>query len=290
MRRMPWLVLAAIVLGCGGSGTALPDPGGSTDLPGVDTGETVTDLLEPSEDVLPGTDPSADPMPDGPEEDAPPMDLPDGQLPDPTPDPATDPAPPTDTPPTDLPPIDLVPGDLPADGSEDVSYLYQDCRGLLQCFQDCCGGQDPCPAECADLCWNAAAPEARNDWNAYLACIQQQCPSCGQNPRPPECDSCERTAQAGDCRDPALRCYDFGEWTCAQVVSCIGGCPDLTACITCVERASPEAHLWLDPLGQCLVTACPSGNPDSPTMPLTPCEVEALSGTCETAYNDCLAH
>ena len=273
-----------VALGCGGSNST-PDDGGGPDASGTDG--SVTDRPGTVEDTPSGTDLMPEAVADLPEQDAPAADLPDGSPQDTAthPDPGDQ-----ETPANDNSGMDLSPMDLPLDGPEDVSYLFPDCLSLQQCFQDCCKDQSPCPENCGTLCWDAASPEARGDWNAYLDCIGRQCPSCAQNPRPPDCDACERTAQAGACREETQRCWDFGEGSCAQVVACIVGCLDAEGCGACLGSASPEAHLWLDPLGQCLVTQCPSDPPDSPVLPLNACEIEALEGDCAPAYADCLAH
>lgn len=284
-----WLAGMILALGCaGGTAGRDPGPGGNpdADVPGtVEDSATGTDGLP--EGVPDGPGDAASPT-DAPEDRAAPADLPDARPDDPGPGP--DPGNP------DLPPPNDAPGDGfatdldAADGPEDVSYAIRDCKELQACFQQCCDNQSPCPDHCGDLCWNQASPEAQADMNAYLGCIRDQCPACEQEPRPRECDECEQGAQADACRTETLRCWDFGEWTCAQVVACIDDCQDLEACIACVGRASLEARIWLDPLGQCLVAECPSGIPDSPVLPLDACERNALAGACATPYSDCLDH
>jgi len=285
MERIRWACMAGLIvaLGCGGT-AAHPDSGGMADLDaagGEDQAAIADADAEVSPEVREDAAPDVPTLPDSPEDPGGPDVGDPGTVDAPRPDPGE----------PELPPLPDLPIDLDAvDAPEEITYLITDCRGLTGCFQECCAGQDPCPENCGDLCWNQASPEAHSAWNTYLDCIAGQCPSCTGSQRPPECDACEKQAQEGTCRTQTLACWDYGEWTCAQVVTCIGGCQDLEACQACVGKASLDAHAWLDPLGQCLVLQCPSGNSDSPVLPLNSCETDALSGACATPYQDCLAH
>lgn len=166
------------------------------------------------------------------------------------------------------------------DAGPDVPAKYETCLDLFPCAAAC--GNDQA---CRNACWAEASSQARIDIVAFESCMTDECPDCG--PDTP-CDQCRQEAILGTCRDEAAACIVPGTLTCAATIACVQACPaaDAVCGEACLKKAAPGAQLLLNPLGQCLMSACPEIETG---VTWSVCIQTAVAGTCKPDFDACTA-
>jgi hypothetical protein len=184
------------------------------------------------------------------------------------------------------------------------------CGKLLTCDQACTS------SACTNACYAESTGVAQGLFNAFTACLADQCPSTpgGQcaSSSSSACSSCQRAAAISACYTKLSSCshdekvgppdpdgggvvaQDGGtELSCGEYIACEGACAsgDDACKAKCTKQATSKAQSLETTLQKCLTKACTDdGGPCvKPGSACNGCVEQAeFSGTCGTPYNACV--
>lgn len=125
-----------------------------------------------------------------------------------------------------------------------------DCNGIIECIQ-------PCTDQgCFTNCIGQGTPEAQDQFNAIIACIQTRCADVDPSDETAmiECQNTECGGEIAECTGQAPP--EFGDATCEEVIDCLFGCTTEDCQNECVGTGTPAAQAAAIGLYNCGVENC----------------------------------